>query len=242
MAEAALLPTVRTADADTLLVADGTSCRHQIADGAQRAGRARRAGAGAGARLAARAWASRAPRRRWRLRRSPSSARWSTASPVSARRWSPFRWRPSSCRCRSRWRCSRGGFRQRACASACRTRATRVVGEIARMVPLMIVGTVTGTTAAREPAARRLAGRARHVCPRLRALQPVAACEPRRRSARAGRIFAGFCGGLSGTLFGAGGPPYAIYLSHRPLEQGAVPRHHHPHHDLQHRLRIVAFW
>src|SRR5205809_1075369 len=28
---------------------------------------------------------------------------------------------------------------------------------------------------------------------------------------------AGFCGGLSGTLFGAGGPPYAIYLSHRAL-------------------------
>jgi uncharacterized protein len=28
---------------------------------------------------------------------------------------------------------------------------------------------------------------------------------------------AGVGGGLSGTLFGAGGPPYAIYLSHRPL-------------------------
>ena len=36
MAEAALLPAVRAADADTLVVADGTSCRHQIADGAQR--------------------------------------------------------------------------------------------------------------------------------------------------------------------------------------------------------------
>jgi hypothetical protein len=24
-------------------------------------------------------------------------------------------------------------------------------------------------------------------------------------------------GGLTGALFGAGGPPYAIYLSHRPL-------------------------
>jgi Fe-S oxidoreductase len=33
MAEAALLPAVRKADADTLIVADGTSCRHQIADG-----------------------------------------------------------------------------------------------------------------------------------------------------------------------------------------------------------------
>ena len=36
MAEAALLPAVRKADAETLIVADGTSCRHQIHDGAQR--------------------------------------------------------------------------------------------------------------------------------------------------------------------------------------------------------------
>lgn len=34
MAEAALLPAVRKADGDTIIVADGTSCRHQIADGA----------------------------------------------------------------------------------------------------------------------------------------------------------------------------------------------------------------
>jgi len=36
MAEAALLPRVRGADDGTLVVADGTSCRHQIRDGAQR--------------------------------------------------------------------------------------------------------------------------------------------------------------------------------------------------------------
>jgi len=36
MAEAALLPKVRSAGADTIIVADGTSCRHQIADGASR--------------------------------------------------------------------------------------------------------------------------------------------------------------------------------------------------------------
>jgi FAD/FMN-containing dehydrogenase/Fe-S oxidoreductase len=36
MAETALLPAVRRAPAETLLVADGTSCRHQIADGAGR--------------------------------------------------------------------------------------------------------------------------------------------------------------------------------------------------------------
>jgi Fe-S oxidoreductase len=37
MAEASLLPAVRAADTGTLVVADGTSCRHQIADGAGRA-------------------------------------------------------------------------------------------------------------------------------------------------------------------------------------------------------------
>ena len=36
MAEAALLPKVREAAKDTLIIADGTSCRHQIHDGAQR--------------------------------------------------------------------------------------------------------------------------------------------------------------------------------------------------------------
>jgi Fe-S oxidoreductase len=36
MAELSLLPAVRGADANTLLVADGTSCRHQIKDGAER--------------------------------------------------------------------------------------------------------------------------------------------------------------------------------------------------------------
>ena len=36
MGELALLPAVRSADADTLIVADGTSCRHQIHDGAAR--------------------------------------------------------------------------------------------------------------------------------------------------------------------------------------------------------------
>jgi FAD/FMN-containing dehydrogenase/Fe-S oxidoreductase len=36
MGELSLLPAVRQAGADTLIVADGTSCRHQILDGAQR--------------------------------------------------------------------------------------------------------------------------------------------------------------------------------------------------------------
>jgi Fe-S oxidoreductase len=36
MAELSLLPAVRSADPYTLIVADGTSCRHQIHDGTQR--------------------------------------------------------------------------------------------------------------------------------------------------------------------------------------------------------------
>jgi Fe-S oxidoreductase len=36
MGELSLLPAVRWAGADTLIVADGTSCRHQIYDGAER--------------------------------------------------------------------------------------------------------------------------------------------------------------------------------------------------------------
>ena len=36
MAELSLLPAVRKAAADTLVLADGTSCRHQIKDGTGR--------------------------------------------------------------------------------------------------------------------------------------------------------------------------------------------------------------
>jgi Fe-S oxidoreductase len=36
MAELSLLPAVRRAETDTLVIADGTSCRHQIKDGTDR--------------------------------------------------------------------------------------------------------------------------------------------------------------------------------------------------------------
>jgi FAD/FMN-containing dehydrogenase/Fe-S oxidoreductase len=45
MAEASLLPAMRKADAETLLIADGTSCRHQIHDGLRRTEPASPAGA-----------------------------------------------------------------------------------------------------------------------------------------------------------------------------------------------------
>ncbi len=37
MAELSLLPAVRRTDPETLVIADGTSCRHQIKDGTERA-------------------------------------------------------------------------------------------------------------------------------------------------------------------------------------------------------------
>jgi hypothetical protein len=39
MGELSLLPAVRGAGDDTLIVADGTSCRHQIADGTRHTGK-----------------------------------------------------------------------------------------------------------------------------------------------------------------------------------------------------------
>jgi uncharacterized membrane protein YfcA len=93
-----------------------------------------------------------------------------------------------------------------------------ILGDIARMVPLMIVGIVTGTTL--------LVNLPRQAS--LLALGVFVICYAIYSLSRRGgpaivsrnwAFFAGFCGGLSGTLFGAGGPPYAIYLSHRPLSK-----------------------
>src|SRR5215467_11165669 len=93
-----------------------------------------------------------------------------------------------------------------------------VRGDIVRMVPFMIVGIVTGTTL--------LVNLPREAA--LTALGLFILCYSIYSLARRGApaivnrnwaFFAGFCGGLAGTLFGAGGPPYAIYLSHRPLSK-----------------------
>ncbi|HXZ55420.1 MAG TPA: sulfite exporter TauE/SafE family protein [Burkholderiales bacterium] len=93
-----------------------------------------------------------------------------------------------------------------------------LLGDIARMVPFMIAGIVTGTTLlVNLPRKASLVALGIFVlCYSIYALS--------RRGApaivsRNWAFFAGFCGGLSGTLFGAGGPPYAIYLSHRPLSK-----------------------
>jgi uncharacterized membrane protein YfcA len=91
-----------------------------------------------------------------------------------------------------------------------------VKGELARMVPLVLVGTTVGVTALVN-------------LPRPGAMFALgvfvvlyASYSLRRRSAptiigMGWAYFAGFAGGITSTLFGAGGPSYAIYLSHRPL-------------------------
>lgn len=93
-----------------------------------------------------------------------------------------------------------------------------VVAEVARMVPLMVVGVATGATL--------LVSLPRSAS--LLALGVFVLAYALYSLSRRGRLavvsrhwsyLAGFCGGLSGTLFGAGGPPYAIYLSHRPLSK-----------------------
>jgi uncharacterized membrane protein YfcA len=88
--------------------------------------------------------------------------------------------------------------------------------EIARMVPFVLIGTVTGVTVlVNLPRSNAMLALGVFVV-----LYAVYALTPRKSANVVSRHFAylaGFCGGITSTLFGAGGPPYAIYLSHRPL-------------------------
>ena len=52
---------------------------------------------------------------------------------------------------------------------------------------------------------------------------------------------AGFTGGLISALFGTGGPPYVIYLSHRTTERSALRATFSGLFMLDGALRIVAF-
>jgi len=92
-----------------------------------------------------------------------------------------------------------------------------VRAEWTRLVPTILVGTVAGVTLLvnlpREAATLALG-----------AFVTAFALYSLARSAEARRIvstrwayLAGFAGGITSTLFGAGGPPYAMYLSHRGL-------------------------
>ncbi|MBE0619329.1 MAG: sulfite exporter TauE/SafE family protein [Burkholderiales bacterium] len=91
-----------------------------------------------------------------------------------------------------------------------------VKGELARMVPLVLVGTIVGVTAlVNLPRAGAMLALGVFVL-----LYAAYSLLRRPGGAIVGTgwaYLAGFVGGITSTLFGAGGPPYAIYLSHRPL-------------------------
>ena len=91
-----------------------------------------------------------------------------------------------------------------------------VKAEVARMAPMIVVGVILGVTALVN-LPRKASMLALGVFVILYALYSLG------RRARMGTVgsrwayVAGLAGGITSTLFGAGGPPYAIYLSHRPL-------------------------
>src|SRR6266699_1146682 len=88
----------------------------------------------------------------------------------------------------------------------------------ALLVPQMFVGIVTGTTLlVNLPRNASLVALGAFVLGY--AIYSLASRGAVATVSRNWAFLAGFCGGLSGTLFGAGGPPYAIYLSHRSLSK-----------------------
>ncbi len=88
--------------------------------------------------------------------------------------------------------------------------------ELVRMVPMVLAGTVAGVTAlVNLPRAGAMLALGVFVV-----LYAAYSLLRRPGGAIVGTgwaYVAGFVGGVTSTLFGAGGPPYAIYLSHRPL-------------------------
>jgi uncharacterized membrane protein YfcA len=92
-----------------------------------------------------------------------------------------------------------------------------VKGEWTRMVPAILAGTATGVTLLVN-LPRQAATMALGIFVIAFATYSLASRPESRRRLAAGWAYpAGFAGGLTSTLFGAGGPPYAMYLSHRGL-------------------------
>src|SRR5260221_1441689 len=114
-----------------------------------------------------------------------------------------------------------------------------VLGDIARMVPLMIAGIVTGTTLLVN-LPRNASLIALGIFVLGYALYSLSRRGPPRAVGRNWAFLAGFCGGLSGTLFGAGGAPYAIYLSHRPFGQEQFRAATNLPPNFRIRLRLLA--
>jgi uncharacterized protein len=91
-----------------------------------------------------------------------------------------------------------------------------VRGEVARLVPALFVGTALGVTLLVH-LPRRGAMLALGVFVSAYALYALLARGPRRVVPHGWGYLAGLAGGVTSALFGAGGPPYAIYLSQRGL-------------------------
>ena len=92
-----------------------------------------------------------------------------------------------------------------------------VRAEWTRMVPTILVGTVAGVTLL-VSLPRAAATLALGVFVLLFAIYSLASGSATRRVvSKHWAYLAGFAGGITSTLFGAGGPPYAMYLSQRGL-------------------------
>lgn len=88
--------------------------------------------------------------------------------------------------------------------------------EWIRLVPMIVLGTALGVTAlVNLPRAAGMLLLGGFVI--TYALYSLLARSGLRTVSTAWAWVAGFAGGVTSTLFGAGGPPYAIYLSHRGL-------------------------
>jgi uncharacterized membrane protein YfcA len=93
-----------------------------------------------------------------------------------------------------------------------------VKAEIMRMVPFALIGTVIGVTVlVNLPRARAMLALGVFVL--FYAIYAMISRPGTTVVSRHWAYLAGILGGSTGTLFGAGGPPYAIYLSHRPLSK-----------------------
>ncbi len=93
-----------------------------------------------------------------------------------------------------------------------------VRAEVVRMVPLMIVGTIVGTGLLLI-LPRKASMLALGLFVLLYGAWSLLQRGGPRLVTQRWAYVAGFSGGVVGMLFGAGGPPYAIYLSHRGLSK-----------------------
>ena len=93
-----------------------------------------------------------------------------------------------------------------------------VKAEIIRMLPFVLVGTVIGVTVlVNLPRAGAMLALGLFVV--LYAAYALLSKPGTSAVSRHWAYLAGFSSGVTSTLFGAGGPPVAIYLSHRPLSK-----------------------